>query len=159
MTTTVNAEFGEVFFYQVDGSAEDLAFKLVRNSRREGWRVCVRGTSSEQLERFETRLWSQPHTEFFGLGIEGGEFDSDQSVLLTTSECRTNDRQALIVLPGATVKSDDVKRHVRVMLVFSGNDSEIGNAREHWKAFAALKCRLKYVKKQQGKWQIAHTVN
>ena len=160
MNTTVKAEAGEVYFYQVEDSAEDLTFSLVRKSRKNGWRVCVRGDSIEQLEKFETRLWMQPDKLFMGIGMEGSEFDSDHSVLLTATDNRANDPEVLVVLPGTSVEPEEVRGFRRAMLVFSKKRTEdTAIARRHWKALAAHGFPMKYFGLQQGKWQMIRSIN
>ncbi len=153
-------ESGDIYFYQVRSNSDDLVFTLVRNARKSGWRVCIRGASPEQLQKTESRLWVQTSTLFFGVGVAGSEFDAEHSVLLSISDTRANNPDALIILQGAVVQPEEMRGFHRVMIVFSGESREATSiARQMWKSLARLNLPMKYYRQQDGRWKQMHSTS
>ncbi len=146
---------GAVYFYHLTRSPLEAALPmLLERARAAGWRVLVRGTDRSRLEWLDERLWLGGEEEFLPHGLAGGEFDSEQPVLLTSGRDNPNDAACLISVDGAGVDPEEAASFERVCILFDGNDSSaVETARAQWKALAGAGCRLQYWAQEGGRWK------
>jgi len=146
---------GEAFFYHLTASpVEDTLTMLLGKCLGAGWRVAVRGTRDETLERLDQRLWTHPPDGFLPHGLAGGPHDSDQPVLLTTQPDLPNAAQCVISIDGAPVEPGEVSALARVCIVFDGHDNmALERARAQWKAITRAGCVAQYWAQEDGRWR------
>ncbi|MCY4005729.1 MAG: DNA polymerase III subunit chi [Rhodobacteraceae bacterium] len=144
----------EVFFYLVksDQSFEHIRRLLVR-SREAGWRTIVRAGSDSAIDSLDRQLWTHPPESFLPHAVAGGEFDEDQSILLTTDENIESIAESLILFDGARVKDDAAAQYQRVSIVCAiDHESEVENSRAQWSRLSKAGTRLQYWAFENGKW-------
>jgi DNA polymerase-3 subunit chi len=145
---------GEVWFYHLtDTPLETTLPSLLGRAMGAGWRVAVRGTDAERLRWLDERLWLGPKEEFLPHGIAGGDFDSDQPVLLTTSTDRPNGAACVMAVDGAEVTGAEVGDLARAMILFDGNDpAAVEAARDQWRRLTGAGARAQYWAEAGGRW-------
>ncbi|NKW71413.1 DNA polymerase III subunit chi [Rhodobacteraceae bacterium R_SAG10] len=145
---------GAVFFYHLTRSPlEALLPVLLGKAQKAGWRVAVRGTSEERLAWLDEKLWLGRDEEFLAHGLEGGEFDADQPILLTTRTGAKNGAACIMAIDGAEVAADEVAAMQRTCVIFDGNDPQsLELARGHWKQLTEAGCSAQYWSQDGGKW-------
>ncbi len=143
---------GAVYFYHLTRTPLETTLPtLLSKARAAGWKVAVRGTDSERLEWLDEKLWLGDG--FLPHGIAGGDFDTEQPVLLTTSEVAANDPSCVMAVDGANVTADEVTALERVCVLFDGNDpSAVEAAREQWRALTDAGCAAQYWSQESGSW-------
>ena len=147
---------GEVFFYHLTRSPLEAALPmLLERSLQAGWRVCVRGPNAARLNWLDERLWLYPEDGFLPHGQAGGPQDAHQPILLTNEQGNPNDAQALMAIDGAEISEDDMRGHVRVFVVFDGNDPDaVAHARTQWMAAKNAGVTAKYWSQESGRWEM-----
>lgn len=143
-----------VLFYHITrSSVEETARALMERALQQGWRVMVRGTDPQSLDRLDQWLWLNPEDGFLPHGLAGGSQDADQPVLLGTGAI-TNDAKALMLIDGATADAAEASALERVWVLFDGNDdSALAAARNHWKAVVASGQAAQYWSEEGGRWE------
>ena len=143
---------GAVYFYHLTRTPLETTLPtLLSKARAAGWKVAVRGTDSERLEWLDEKLWLGDG--FLPHGIAGGDFDTEQPVLLTTSEVAANDPSCVMAVDGANVTADEVTALERVCVLFDGNDpSAVEAARGQWRALTDAGCAAQYWSQESGSW-------
>ncbi len=127
---------------------------LLSKSLEAGWRVYIRSTDTERLKWLDEKLWLGPEESFLPHGIEGGDHDADQPILLGTGKTAPNSATCLICIDSADVSSDEVQAMERVCVVFDGNnDVALDNARSQWKTLVDAGCSAQYWSEEGGNWQ------
>ena len=146
---------GAVYFYHLTRRPLEVALaELLPKARAAGWRVAVRGTSSERLDWLDQALWLGDDAGFLPHGVEGGAHDARQPVLLTLSDTPANAPQCLMVIDGADVRDDEVSALERVCVLFDGNDATgLQKARSQWKTLTEAGCPAQYWSEESGNWQ------
>ncbi len=147
---------GEAYFYHLIRQPLEAALPvLLEKALAAGWRVAVRGRDAEQMEWLDRKLWLGPEESFLPHGLAGGAQDADQPVLLTCeSGPAANDPACLMVLSGAPLGPDEVKRMQRVCVLFDGADpAAMEQARACWKALTAAGCAAQYWSDESGRWE------
>ncbi len=144
----------EVFFYHMTRSPLEATLPvLLQKSLEAGWKVCVRATQPEHLNRLDEQLWTNTDDGFLPHGLSGGTHDADQPILLTTGADIPNGANALISVDGATVSETDMSNMTRVSILFDGNDADaVAHARGQWKEVVAAGCVAKYWSQETGQW-------
>ena len=144
----------EVYFYQT--TARDsfgLVRGLLRRSLSAGWRVAVRASTDDALARLDADLWKFPEDGFLPHALEGGPFDQEQPILLTTAVEPSNRADAMLLFDCARADAADVARCQRVSIVFRHEYAEeLGMARSQWAEFAKSGIAVKYWADQDGSW-------
>ena len=145
----------EVFFYQLSQRPLEVALAdLLEKTRARGWRALVRGTDTARLARLDALLWTRQDEGFLPHGLEGGEFDADQPVLLTCGDENANEAQILMLIDGARADVPRVREFERACLLFDGDDeAQLGNARADWKAIKDAGLPAQYWAIENGQWK------
>lgn len=145
---------GAAMFYHLTRSPLEATLPvLLEKSRAAGWRVVVRGRDAAQLEWLDEKLWLGPEDGFLPHGLAGGPYDSDQPVLLTTSETIPNAAKCLVTVGGAEVTPDEVVAMERTCILFDGADpAAVDHARGQWRALTGAGCKAQYWSEESGRW-------
>ncbi|MEH6830725.1 MAG: DNA polymerase III subunit chi [Sulfitobacter sp.] len=146
---------GAVMFYHLtQRPLVDTLRMLVDKSLSAGWRVSVRGTVREGLEALDAALWLGPEGSFLPHGLEGGEHDAAQPVLLGTQAANVNAAQCVMAVHSAEVTSEDAAAMERVCILFDGYDEEaVAHARVQWKALTGAGVSAQYWSEESGRWE------
>lgn len=143
-----------VLFYHITRSSiEDTARGLLERALRNGWRVMIRGTEAQALDRLDQWLWLNPEDGFLPHGLQGGPQDADQPVLLGRGPIG-NGAQALMLIDGAEPLPGEAAALERVWVLFDGNDEgAVNRARGQWKAVVAEGLAAQYWSEESGRWE------
>ncbi|PZQ99628.1 MAG: DNA polymerase III subunit chi [Cereibacter sphaeroides] len=146
---------GAVLFYRITRSSVDATVRnLATRALSQGWRVAVRGRSTERLDRLDNDLWLGPDEDFLPHGMAGGPYDADQLVLLTTAAAHTNAAVALMALEGADFAPADVTGMERVWVIFDGNDPyQLEVARNQWRMAVSAGLSAQFWAEEDGSWK------
>ena len=147
---------GKVLFYHLTRRAlpEALA-PLLDKSLERGWRVLVRGTDPDRLDRLDAALWLGPEERFLPHGRAGGSHDADQPVLLTTGTEAPNGAVCLVAVDGAPVSPADANVMERVCILFDGRDeAAVAGARAQWTALTGSGIGAQYWSEEAGRWEM-----
>lgn len=143
---------GTAMFYHLtrSGPEEVLALILPR-ALAAGWRVMLRSPDPARLERLEARLWTDPDDSFLPHGLEGGEWDADQPVLLGKGPA-VNAAQGVVLLDGAEPLAGEEALE-RLWVLFDGGDpGEVQAARGLWARVTGLGMAAQYWSEETGRW-------
>lgn len=145
---------GAVYFYHMTRTPLDATLPvLLEKSLAAGWRVAVRGPDRAQLEHLDELLWLRPEEGFLPHGLDGGEHDLRQPVLLGTDPALA-DRQALICVGGAAPAPEEVAGLERASILFDGTDAAaVETARAHWRSLTGAGCKAQYWSQESGSWE------
>ncbi|KEJ89596.1 DNA polymerase III subunit chi [Sulfitobacter donghicola] len=145
---------GVAMFYQLqEKTLVDTLRMLVDKSLSAGWRVAVRGTNPMGLEALDKALWLGPEDGFLPHGLQGGDHDAAQPVLLGQSSENLNNASCIMAVHSADVSADDVTGMERVCIIFDGYDEdELTHARGQWKALKAAGVSAQYWAEDGGRW-------
>ena len=146
---------GDIYFYHLTRKPLEVTLPmLLGKARKAGWRVTVRGTSEEQMNRLDEKLWLGPDEQFLPHGRAGGEFDADQPILLTTSDENPNQAVCLMAVDGAGVTPKEVQELERVCILFDGNNqAAVDAARRQWRELTEAGCTAQYWSQESGQWE------
>ena len=146
---------GAVMFYHLTQRplVETLRM-LVEKSLANGWRVSVRGTERAGLEALDAALWLGREDSFLPHGLEGGEYDAVQPVLLGINPANKNASQCVMAVHSAEVTPADAAAMERVCILFDGyDDDQLAHARGQWKALTAAGVSAQYWSEESGRWE------
>lgn len=145
----------EVYFYQIlDNEPFDHLRRLLTRLYQKGWRVSVHGGSKEMVEGLDRELWLKPKDSFLPHGQSGGEFDSDQPILLTAENQVFNDAVSLVLFDKAPLPPTEIDRFLRISIVFRHRyDDEMAWARQHWSQLDSDGIPIQYWAQEDRKWQ------
>ena len=74
----------ELLFYHLERSTLDAVLpQLLEKTLARGWKAVVRAGSDERVQALDAHLWTYRDDAFLPHGIEGGQHDCDQPVVLT----------------------------------------------------------------------------
>ncbi len=146
---------GAVKFYHLTGrSLSEAARPILTQALAQGWRVMLRGAEREVLEQLDLQLWLEPKDGFLPHGLEGGEHDAVQPVLLGQGAA-ANDPKAVMLLAGVPVDAAEAGAMERVWLLFEGADErQMQAARAEWKAVVASGLVAEYWSDASGRWEM-----
>lgn len=147
---------GAAFFYHLtDRRLEEVLPTLLERALAQGWRVAVRGTDGSRLAALDEALWTHPADGFLPHGIDGGDREAEQPVLLTAAAGRaTNAPDCTFAVHGAGVTAEEVAASARCAVVFDGTDAdELAAARSLWKSLAAAGAAAQYWAGEGGRWE------
>jgi len=146
---------GAAYFYHLTRRPlEAVLPMLLGKSLEAGWRVYVRGTAQERLIWLDDKLWLGAEEGFLPHGVEHGDHDADQPILLGTSEKAANGANCLMCVDGAAITADEATTMERTCVIFDGNDDEaLNHARSQWKALVDGGCSAQYWSEESGKWE------
>jgi DNA polymerase III subunit chi len=140
-------------FYHLTRSTEEALIRtLVTRAMGQGWRVMVRGTDDATLRRLDTRLWTEPEDGFLPHGLQGGDADADQPVLLGQGVA-TNGAQGVILIGGALADAAEARALTRLWVLFDGaDDAAVTQARALWRTLTEGGVDAEYWSEDGGKW-------
>ena len=146
---------GEAYFYHLTRAPMEVTLPtLLTRALAAGWRVAVRGPDPDRLAWLDKKLWMGPEEEFLPHGLQGGDHDALQPVLLTTG-VPANDPACLMTIDGAEIAPEEITRMDRCCILFDGNDEEaVQRARVQWKALTDAGCAAKYWSEASGRWEM-----
>ena len=145
---------GRALFYHLTRSgADSLLSALVAKSRQAGWRVELRGVSSDRMEMLDQAMWQGDG--FVPHGLAGGPHDARQPVLLTIAgQGAGNDPDCIVALDGADLSAEECTAAQRVCVVFDGNAPDaVARARDQWRALTAAGVTAEYWSEAGGRWE------
>jgi DNA polymerase III subunit chi len=143
-----------MFFHQTRTSpADTLAVNLPR-ALGQGWRVMVRGTVAETLDKLDADLWLKGGDDsFLPHGREGGPQDADQPVLLGLG-APVNGAKVLALIDGAIADDAELAGMERVWILFdAADDARVAAARGQWKALTEAGHAAQYWSEEGGRWE------
>tara|TARA_R110002095_G_scaffold143045_1_gene123925 strand:- start:568 stop:1026 length:459 start_codon:yes stop_codon:yes gene_type:complete len=146
---------GAAYFYHLTQRplVETLRM-LLDKSLQQGWRVAVRGTTTEGLAALDRALWLGPDDGFLPHGLAGGAHDAVQPVLLTQDEVSANAAVCVMSVHGAQISAAEVVALARVCVLFDGNDdAALERARGQWKALKDAGASAQYWSEASGRWE------
>ena len=143
------------YFYHLTRRPLEVTLpSLLAKSLQAGWRVYVRGGDRERLKWLDEKLWLGSDDSFLPHGLEGGDHDADQPILLGASTIFANGAACLISIDGAKIDPSEVAANERVCVIFDGNDQDaLGVARTQWKTLTDAGCSAQYWSEESGNWQ------
>ena len=143
---------GQAMFYHLTRSGVvDTLQTLLPRALAQGWRVMVRGTDREGLERIDGRLWLEPEAGFLPQGLEGGPEDARQPVLLGLGPA-VNAPQAVALIDGADPLPGEEALD-RLWVIFDGGDEgAVTRARALWTRLSGSGMTLQYWSEESGRW-------
>lgn len=140
-----------MFYHLTRSGVFDTLQTLLPRAVAQGWRVMLRGTSREGLERIDARLWQEPEDGFLPHGVEGGPQDALQPVLLGLGAA-VNAPQAVALIDGAE-PLDGEEALERLWVIFDGDDTAaVAGARALWTRLSATGMALQYWSEETGRW-------
>lgn len=145
---------GAVNFYHLERHGlEEAVAGLLGQALARGLRVMLRGPDIEALRRLDDWLWQHPDDGFLPHGLEGGEHDAEQAVLIGQGPA-VNGAQAVMWLGGSAIDLDEAARLERVWLLFEGADAaQLAAAREEWRRVKAAGLVAEYWSDASGRWE------
>jgi DNA polymerase III subunit chi len=142
-----------VSFYHLTRSSETEALpRLVERALRDSYKIVVRASTPEKVDRLDAALWTYEKDSFLPHGTDRNGHADLQPVLLTTSADVPNRANLLILLDN--ILPDHVTAFERVIYMFDGNDgASVQLARDHWKDFRGRGLPLTYLQQSEtGGW-------
>ncbi|CAN0601200.1 unnamed protein product [Ectocarpus sp. 12 AP-2014] len=142
---------GAAFFYHLSERPLEATLPiLLGKALGAGWRVAVRGTDTQRLERLDQHLWQGDG--FLPHGLAGGPHDAEQPVLLTTDKA-SNGATCVMSVDGAEVSPEEIAALARVCILFDGADeSAVEHARGQWRAVSEAGLAAEYWAEEGGSW-------
>lgn len=118
-----------------------------------GWKVVLQFAAEQVRDQIDGHLWTWREQSFLPHGVDGGEFDARQPILLTTSDANPNGANIRFLCAGADL--DDLRSYERVVVMFDGHDNEqLQNARAQWRRFSGPDHQLTYWQQNgSGGWE------
>lgn len=143
-----------MFFHLMQSAPADTLSINAPRALGQGWRVLVRGTDRETLERLDAALWTKGGDDsFLPHGLAGGNYDADQPILLSTGD-PVNGAKVLALIDGAGATDAEIVSMERVWVLFDGNDSaRLQAARLQWKSMTASGHAAQYWSEESGRWE------
>ncbi|MDO5613923.1 MAG: DNA polymerase III subunit chi [Paracoccus sp. (in: a-proteobacteria)] len=144
---------GNAMFYHLTRTPADaLVPMLIGKARAAGWRVELRGTDAETLERLDKKLWEAE--AFLPHGQQGGPHDARQPVLLTLAgQPAANNPACLLTLNGAEVNPQECQSLERTCIIFDGaSPPATDRARDQWRSLTAAGITAEYWSEESGRW-------
>ncbi len=147
---------GKAMFYHLTRRPmEDTLVMLLGKARAAGWRVVVRGVSSDRMAWLDEKLWLGSEDSFLPHGLAGGPHDALQPILLTTQAARPNGATCLMTVDGAEILPEDVTQLDRVCVLFDGAAADaLDVARAQWRDLKTAGVSAKYWSEESGSWQM-----
>ncbi len=141
------------FYHLTRFTMDEVVDMLVPRALDQGWRVMIRSPDRGALERQDARLWLGPEEQFLPHGLEGGQHDADQPVLLGQGPA-LNAARAVLLLGAQAVDLAEAQAIERVWLVFDGGDeAAVTTARGQWKAVTTAGLAAQYWNDGSGRWE------
>ena len=143
----------KVLFYQTHREQEIVLRKILEKSLDLDWKILVRGTKRDRIERLDDYLWKIPEDRFLPHGIAGGDHDHLQPILLAKDNQSLEQREALVLIDGARASSNEVEAVNRVSVVFESRDQEVvRTSREFWRTLREKGFPLEFWSEEARGW-------
>jgi DNA polymerase-3 subunit chi len=142
----------EILFYHLEAQPlERVIPVLLEKSLERGWKVVVETSSRQRAEALDAVLWTWRDDSFLAHGVEGGEFDADQPVLIATGPDNPNGADVRFYVDRAVPLSGEGYR--RIVYLFSGHDPDaVIEARGVWRALSAGNELTYWQQEPTGRW-------
>ena len=152
---------GAVFFYHLTRTPIEATLPtLLDKALGAGWRIDVRGQDAVRMQWLDEKLWLGPGERFMPHGLEGGDFEEEQPILLTHTETLRDSARCLMAVDGAHVGAVEVQKLERTCILFDGNDpAAVQTARAQWKTLTDEDCEAEYWSQETGAWQKKASAN
>ena len=145
---------GIAMFYQLSRSSPEATLAtILPRAMAAGWRVMLRGTEQEALNRLDAQLWLVPDDGFLPHGLQGGAHDADQPILLGLGAIG-NAAQGLVLIDSAETDPAEALSLERVWVLFDGaDDTALAHARGLWKRLTGAGMAAQYWSEDGGRWE------
>lgn len=142
----------EVLFYHLETQPlERVIPVLLEKSIERGWKVVVETSSRERAEALDAVLWTWRDDSFLPHGIEGGEFDAEQPVLIAMGPDNPNGANVRFYVDRAVPRS--AEGYQRIVYLFSGHDPDaVQEARGVWRALSSGNELTYWQQDNTGRW-------
>lgn len=143
---------GTAMFYHLTRSTpEDVLAFILPKALAAGWRVMLRSPDPARIDLLDARLWTDPDDGFLPHGVQGGDWDSEQPVLLGAGSA-LNGAQGVALLDGAQPLAGE-ERLQRLWVLFDGHDAQVVQAaRRLWSELTARGMTAQYWSEEGGRW-------
>lgn len=143
---------GAVYFYHMTRTPLEATLPmLLAKSREAGWRVYVKGSDAERLRWLDEKLWLGDEAGFLPHGLEGGDWDADQPILLGQGAPGTHD--CVMSIDGAELSAETVKQAARACVLFDGSDeAAVTVARGQWSRLTGAGLAAQYWAQEGPRW-------
>jgi DNA polymerase-3 subunit chi len=146
-----------LFYHLTHSPREQVMAMLLTRATAQGWRIELRADpSGGPLAQIDERLWRGGPTDFLPHGIEGGDHDALQPVLITNTppDASAGRFDAVMAVSGAQVSAQDCEGRHRLWILFDGNDpAALNHAREQWKTLTSQGVEGQYWSEAEGSWK------
>lgn len=143
-----------LFYHLLRSPIENALRDLLSKCQERGLRVLVLGTSTQDLNTIDDKLWALDNG-FMPHGVGGTEHDVDQPILLTPLLENKNQASILMLIHGARIAPEQAQGFDRVCLLFDGaDDVAVDQARQDWKRFSEADLPLQYWSQENGAWEL-----
>ncbi|MEO6300592.1 MAG: DNA polymerase III subunit chi [Paracoccaceae bacterium] len=141
-----------VFYHLTRSGFDDLVTTLLTRALGQEWRVFLRSPDKGVLAHLDTKLWTTAEDGFLPHGLQGGDYDAKQPVLLGSGSI-ANDAKGLVLLNGASVDRAEVTGLERIWLLFDGADeAAVQAARAQWSLLTGWGLAAQYWADETGTW-------
>jgi DNA polymerase III subunit chi len=142
-----------VFYHLTRSGPEETLTTILPRALAQGWHVMLRSPDRARLERLDSRLWLEPEEGFLPHGLEGGDDDAAQPVLLGQGMA-VNGAQGVMLLDGAQPLAGE-ERLERLWVLFDGTDeAAVQAARGLWTELTGQGMAAQYWSEESGRWQM-----
>ena len=144
-----------MFYHLTRRPMEATLTMLLTRARQAGWRILVRGTSTERMNWLDETLWTADESGFLPHGMAGGPHDALQPVLLTAKSDPVTGCECVMSVDGADISAGEVAALERVCFLFDGNDAQsLETARTQWKKLKDAGATAEYWSEESGTWEM-----
>ena len=144
---------GEIWFYHLERSAlEPVLADLLERTLKRGWRAVVRSPDPQRITYLDDALWTFRDDSFLPHGRADEPMAERQPILLSTTEDRPNDANALFLLDGAELGA--LAGYERRLYLFDGrDDAQLAQARERWREAKGSGAAVSYWRQTERGWE------
>jgi DNA polymerase-3 subunit chi len=143
----------EVWFYHLEQTGLEQALpELLEKTLQRGWKAIVRSSVPERIDHLDGWLWSYRDDSFLPHAPADEPGAARQPILLTARADNPNDADALFLVDGA--EPGDLGGYKRCVVLFDGGDEgQLQNAREQYRAARAGGYPVSYWRQQGRGWE------
>lgn len=134
----------EILFYHLtESKLEDALPGLLERSIERGWKVVVQTGTEDARDALDQHLWTYSEDSFLAHACDLDEGISETPIALTTTQDNLNGATVRFLVEGAV--AGPLEDYTRAIFMFDGHDeTQVEDARAHWKALKALGHDLTY---------------
>ncbi|MGN6102860.1 MAG: DNA polymerase III subunit chi [Devosia sp.] len=142
----------DVLFYHLENQPLERVIPiLLEKTLERGWRAVVEVGSRERAEALNAALWTYRDESFLPHDLAGGEFDTEQPVLITTGPENANGAEVRFFTDRAVPRT--AEGYQRIVYLFSGHDPDaVTEAREAWRALREGNEVTYWQQDESGRW-------